>query len=324
MKRFLISFLVSFVIISIAGYYFFFLNDRYTHKEEVPVQVEEVETEEVLVEEENNITIDEPVVEEKNILDTFEDHEVTFLMLGVDALEGDKENIRTDTMMVFNCNFDTGKIKVLSIPRDTRLMLRGKMDKINHAHSYGGVELSLDTVNEFLDTDIEYYLKIDYRAVEEIVDAIGGVDIFVPRRMEYYDPSVDFRVDLYKGQQILDGNKAMQFLRWRSNNAMTLGYVEGDVGRIETQQYFLKEFVKQTLVPKNFLKLPFLARTYLKRVDTNIPMMDIINGMRLARNLDSESMETYTVPGYGTYVGEISYFIVNQRELKDLLIELEL
>lgn len=322
MKKSLISFLISLVLVSALGIYLYFYTDyKYTEEPEVVEENIETTTETIDVVEDE----EDEEIEEENFLDRFENHEITFLMLGVDSLEGEgHENIRTDTIMVFNCNFDTGKMKILSIPRDTRLLVKGALDKVNHAHAYGGVDLALETINDFLDTDIEYYVKVDYRAVEEVVNAIGGVDIYVPRRMEYYDPTVDYRIDLYEGQQVLDGNQAMQFLRWRTNSSYTAGYREGDIGRIGTQQYFLKEFIKQTFVPKNFLQLPFIARTYFKRVDTNIPFGQILNGINLGRNLDTENVETEIVPGYGTYIDEISYYVVYQNQLKDLLIEMGL
>lgn len=320
MRNFLVSFFSSLAIVAILGVYLIFFSDYGINK---TVEAEEVSVvEEDIVEEEPEEILEVEEEEPDEEVESDFDDEITFLMLGVDALDDKAKHIRTDTIIVVNTNFKTGKINMLSIPRDTRLLVKGSLDKINHAHSYGGVDLAMETVNDFLDTDIEYYVRVDYRAVEEIVDAIGGVDIFVPRRMEYYDPTVDFRVDLYKGQQVLNGNQAMQFLRWRTNNDYTLGYVDGDVGRIQTQQYFLKEFIKQTLAPKNIIKLPWIAQSYFKRVDTNIPIGKILNGISMGRNLDSENMVTETVPGYGTYIDEISYYIYDENALEALVNEM--
>lgn len=255
----------------------------------------------------------------------FENNEITFAMLGVDVLEANEyKGTRTDTIMIVKCNFDDGSLKILSIPRDTRVYVNGKKDKINHAHSYGGVDMALESINDFLETNIKYYVKIDYRAVKEVVDAIGGVDINVPRRMEYYDPTVDFRVDLQEGQQVLNGDQAMQFLRWRKNNDYSEQYEEGDVGRIHTQQYFLKEFVKQALSLKNIFKLPKIVNTYFERVDTNIPLKQILAGMNLARKLDTENIRTETVPGDGKYIKGVSYFVYDETGLANLLIDMGL
>jgi LCP family protein required for cell wall assembly len=222
-------------------------------------------------------------------------------------------------MMLIKVNFDTGETNLLSIPRDTRVLVKGKNDKITHAHSYGGSELTMITVREFLNLDIDYYVKVDFNAVMEIVDAIGGVEIDVPRNMEYTaDPTLN--INIKKGLQVLDGKNAHDFLRWRHNNDMTLGYVDGDVGRIQAQQMFMKEFIKQTLKFKNITKLPKFVKTYAKNVDTNIPMDVILQGAKLATKLDMNNINTETIPGEGKYIGETSYYVYDE-EATELLIK---
>lgn len=311
-NKFLKSFLISLVVFIVTGFYF--TNNFIQPVDDVIVIDEETGEEKI---------IKKP--REKVDFSIFED-EITFLMLGVDEIEGRTRElgVRSDTIMVMKANFDTGKLSILSIPRDTRVPVRGKLDKVNHAHSYGGVDLALETINDYLDTDIDYYVKVDYKAVEEIVDAIGGVEIDVPRRMEYYDPNADFRVDLEKGPQKLNGEQSLQFLRWRKNNDYSEGYPEGDVGRIKTQQYFLKELIKQSVSPKNILKLPKIVSTYFNRVDTNIPFNQILGGVTMAKNLDTENIESMTIPGYGDYIDGISYYLVYENQLEDMIEELEL
>lgn len=328
--KFFKTFLISLLLFISVGAYMFFISS-----EGIPSTL--ADNSNVESEEETDVSSDVEDKKQDNEVDkktqnklvekadvvAFDNNKVTFILLGVDALdEKEKSDIRTDTIIAVKCDFNTGEMKLLSIPRDTRLLIKGALDKVNHAYIYGGIDLTMKTINDFLGTDIDYYVMIDYRAVEEIVDAIGGVALNVPRRMEYYDPTVDFRVDLKPGQQILDGNKAMQYLRWRKNNAMTVGYREGDVGRIEAQQYFLKEFIKQTLTPRNITKLPRIVQTYLRRVDTNIPIKHILNGISLANNLDSENVQMEIIPGYGQYVDEISYYLVKKNQLNALLEEM--
>lgn len=327
--KFFKTFLISLVVFISIGTYMFFISsegvpsilaDNSKVEEPKITEIDEADNKE----NEKIVKTESDKLIEKADIVAFEDNEVTFLMLGVDALEDKNNGIRTDTIMVMKCNFDTGEMKILSIPRDTRLPVKGSLDKVNHAYNYGGVKLTMKTINDYLGTEIEYYVMIDYRAVKEIVDAIGGVALNVPRRMEYYDPTDGFRVDLKKGQQILDGEKSMQYLRWRKNNAMTAGYREGDVGRIEAQQYFLKEFIKQTLTPKNITKLPRIVQTYFRRVDTNIPIKHILNGISLANNLDSENIEMEILPGYGEYIEDVSYFIVKKNQMHKLVEEMGL
>ncbi len=247
--------------------------------------------------------------------------EILFLLLGIDTYDIKRSgNERTDTMMLTSVNFKTGEIKLLSIPRDTRVPVRGKLDKINHAHAYGGVDLTLKTVQDFLNIDVDYYVKVDYKAVEEIVKAIGGVNIDVPRRMKYDDRTKgkEFHVDLYPGPQTLDGDKAIQFLRWRKNNDGT-GYPGGDVDRIKAQQMFMKEMVKQTLQPKNILRLPKLIDTYFDYVETNIPLSTILKGAKAAKKIDLENIVTETIPGEGEYINRISYFIYDESKINDVV-----
>ncbi|MEW8973506.1 MAG: LCP family protein [Tissierellaceae bacterium] len=250
--------------------------------------------------------------------------EILFLLLGVDTYDiKSSGNERTDTMMLTSVNFKTGEIKLLSIPRDTRVPIRGKLDKINHAHAYGGVDLTLKTVQDFLNIDVDHYVKVDYKAVEKIVDAIGGVNIDVPRRMKYDDRTKgkEFHVNLDKGPQTLNGEKAIQFLRWRKNNDGT-GYPGGDVDRIKAQQMFMEEMVKQTLQPKNILKLPTFIDTYFDYVETNIPLSTILKGAKAAKKIDLENMVTATIPGEGEYINKISYYIYDENEMNDVVMDM--
>ena len=245
------------------------------------------------------------------------DNELLFLMMGVDANDVKKsKGTRTDTMMLTKVNLDTGKISILSIPRDTRLSVNGKLNKVNAAHAIGGPELSVETISDFLDIDLEYYVKVDYQIVKEVVDAIGKVQIEVPFNMKYNDPTAKppLNINIKKGLQELDGKNAHDFLRWRHNNSYTVGYPDGDVGRINAQQYFLKELVKQTLKTKNLLKLPSLIKTYYDNVETNIPLGTMLKAATAAKRIDVENMDTATVPGVGDYVGDVSYYIYNRED----------
>lgn len=266
---------------------------------------------------------DDPTIEESNNIKPKVKNEILFLLMGVDAQSVKKsKGTRTDTMMLTKVNFETGEINILSIPRDTRVPVKGKQDKINAAHAYGGVDLTLKTVREFLGIDLDYYVKVDYNIVQEVVDKIGGVEIDVPFDMKYKDPTAEppLNINIKKGLQTLDGKNAHDFLRWRHNNSYTVGYKEGDVGRIKAQQYFMKELIKQTLKPKNLIKLPGLVETYFSNVETNIPLSTMLKGAASANKIDTENMVTDTIPGEGKYIGEISYYIYD-REKTDILVK---
>lgn len=276
---------------------------------------------------ENDIKAQE-IIEEKG--------EILFLLMGIDdeysngGVEKVKEKradsmsryfttaLRSDTMILCKFDFDTGETTMLSIPRDTKTKIRGRKneEKINHAHSYGGPNLSVDAVRDLLDVDLDYYVTVDFRAVKTIVDAIGGVHLDIPRDMKYTDTTKgsELYVDFKKGPQTLDGQKALEYLRFRS-------YPEGDLGRVKAQQYFLQEFAKQVLKPKNIMNLPKLVKTYFDYVDTNIPFNIVMRGLGSVKKVDINSIEMLTVPGDGTTINGVSYFIYDENAMRTLLRE---
>lgn len=303
-KQFYIAFGISIAVFSLI---FFIFNNALFPKEEKNVD-EDVYTEDLV---------------EKEDKDKKEENkdELLFLILGVDSNDIDEySGIRTDTIILSKVNFKTGDIDLLSIPRDTRVKVKGKLDKINHAHSYGGVDLTLETVREFLDIELDYYVKVNYEAVREVVNYIGGVEIDVPRRMKYDDTTKgkEFHVDIKKGVQTLNGDKALEYLRWRKNNDGS-GYPGGDVGRVEAQQVFIKELIKQTIDVKNLFKIPKLIKTYYDYVDTNIPLSTMLKSGNMARKIDMEKMNTSTIPGEGQYINKISYFIYEPIPTEELI-----
>lgn len=247
-------------------------------------------------------------------------NDILFLLMGLDT-----ENVkaskgsRTDTMILTKIDFNTGETSLLSIPRDTQVFINGKPDKLNHAYSYGGTDLTIETVKDLLGIDLKYYAVVDYNIVKEVVDAIGGVKIDIPFNMVYTaDPTLN--INISKGERILNGKEAHDFLRWRHNNDKSVGYRDGDIGRIQAQQYFMKELIKQTLKTKNILRLPKLIETYIENVETNIPVSVMLKGAKSANKIDVENIVTNTIPGVGEYVRGISYWL-HDEEQTNLIVE---
>lgn len=233
---------------------------------------------------------------------------INFLLMGVDSKNVKEDSkTRSDTLMVFNVDKSTGKISILSIPRDTRVAIEGRKnkEKINHAHAYGGPELTLDTVSNLLNLDLDYYVVADYNFVKEFVDLIGGVKIDVPMDMYYEDPTADppLLIDLKEGSQTLDGDKSLQYLRFRK------GYKNADLGRIEAQQGFMKSLVERTLRPINIFKIPQMYSAYNDYINTNIPLATIAKYGLKFNKYDIANMHTETLPGEAKTIGGISYFI---------------
>ncbi|AFS78980.1 transcriptional regulator [Gottschalkia acidurici 9a] len=258
------------------------------------------------------------IVEENEKKEDNKKEDITFLLMGVDAKDAKKsEGQRTDTMIICRYDSTTGKASMLSIPRDTKAKIKGKRfeEKINHAHAYGGPELALKTVNELLDTDINYYVMVNYNVVRDFVDTMGGVEIDVPMDMRYSDPVADppLSINLKKGKQTLDGDKALQFLRFRK------GYADQDLGRINAQQEFIKSASKELLNPKNIFKLPKVVDTFVNNVDTNIPTKVMLQYALDVKNLDTEKMESNTLPGEAKMVDDLWYFIADKEESSKII-----
>ena len=143
------------------------------------------------------------------------------MVMGVDRRADDVG--RSDTLMVAALDMDTSKAALLSIPRDTRVAIEDNgYDKINHAYAFGGHSLTQKTVENLLGVSMDHYILVDTKAFSRIIDAIGGVDLNVEKRMYYEDPWDDnggLVIDLYPGEQHLDGDKAIQYVRYRDGEA---------------------------------------------------------------------------------------------------------
>jgi LCP family protein required for cell wall assembly len=272
-----------------------------------------------------------PVEDEVGYKDNFIDRlvddndEIIFLLLGIDSKDVLKsKGTRSDTMMLCKVDKSTGEISILSVPRDTRCYIRGREneEKITHAHAYGGPELSMKAVKDLLGVDVEYYVRADYNIVKEFVELVDGVEVDVPIDMQYQDPYADppLYINLSKGHQTLDGDQAIQFLRFRKGNkGGKPGYPEGDLGRIKAQQQFVGAAIEKILRPQNIPKIPQMMESYYKNVDTNIPMDTILKFAMKAKNFGTDKVEMATLPGDGQYINGISYFILDEEESETLV-----
>lgn len=256
-----------------------------------------------------------PEAELENIEEAKE--ELTFLVMGVDAADKESaEKQRTDTIMLCRYVPETGKIAVLSIPRDTRTLIPGYgREKLNHAHAYGGPELTVRAVNNLLDMNIKHYVRVDYNLVNEVVDSLGGVEVDVPMDMYYTDPYADppLVIDIEEGLQTLDGEKAMQFLRFRK------GYTDQDLGRIEAQQSFIKSAMEEAMSPRNLIKLPSMIKSGMDNIETNIPTSTMLSYVMDLKNINPENVQMATLPGEADMIDEVSYFLMDDEGAATLM-----
>ena len=235
------------------------------------------------------------------------DGEYLILLVGVDKNGDDDSNTdftRTDTIMLLKANTKTGKMDLMSIPRDSRIKIRDKFDKANHAHAFGGIELTMQSLRSFLGLDIDYYVQINYQALINIIDALGGVDYDVPEGI-----SIDKgKVQIKPGKNHLDGNEVMWYLRTRNI------YNNGDIGRVNTQQGFVKAMVDELVKKSKNMNLMTFISNYLKYVKTNLPMSVIMDLAGNVNNFSSDKMDTYIVPGMEQTINGVSYYIPNYEK----------
>lgn len=236
---------------------------------------------------------------------------VNVLVLGVDERNGDTG--RSDSM--FLVHLAGGEARVLSIPRDTLVSIPGYGEgKANSAYTYGGPELAKEVVGGLLNMPVHHYVKVNLAGFRHVVDLMGGVSFDVPKRMYYVDPYDQLVIDLKPGRQILDGEKAEQFVRFRHDE------IGDDVGRIHRQQEFLKAAAAQALTPSNLPRLPGLLSTARQYVQTDLPVTAQLSMAHdLYRAQQRGALVQETLPGHGDYVDGISFFLVDQQALTQLM-----
>lgn len=212
----------------------------------------------------------------------------------------------TDTIIACSYNPKTQEASMLSIPRDTFI---GKNkdkptgnDKINALYQGKYPEKTVEAVNKITGLNLKYYVVIDTKALRELVDAIGGVDFYVPINMNYDDTSKEneLSIHLKEGQQKLNGDQAEQLVRFRHNtdgSTYPSEYGQEDIGRMRTQREFLTAVMKQTLKPGNVLKLGEFLEIAHKNVKTNIDLSVAKDYIPYAVNFNTENIKTETLPG---------------------------
>ncbi len=258
----------------------------------------------------------EQTVEKSKAIDSYikENKRLNILLLGADGG-------RSDTLMVMSVDLASKNIKMLSVPRDTYYHLEGYNDyaqrKINavygHGKGNGGAEGARKAVADLTGLEVPYYVEVNYEGVQEIVDLIGGVEFEVPVDMNYDDPTAKppLHIHLKKGLQLLDGEKAMQFLRWRKNNGSE---GTGDIDRIKRQQDFMVAAAKKAFG----LKLLMVIKAASENLETNFSTQEMIYMGSKMIGTDLSSIEKATLPGDVGMKHGYSYLLPDEEKIKAL------
>lgn len=239
-------------------------------------------------------------------------------------LGGDKVNKNSDTMMLANFDPATGKVNVMSIPRDTKVTIENKTHKINYAFPRGGIELTVKTVSELLDVNINYYAFVDTSAFREIIDLLGGVDYNIPADMHYDDPTQNLHIHLKKGHQNLNGAKAEQFVRFRHPNVWNKEirkYYDGsDLKRMEAQQRFLKALAVQKLNLQYLPKLDSIIKAIFENVETNFSLSEVIKLTGYISKFKTDNLNFIPMPGT-TYDASPWYYLCDIESSRKIIAE---
>ncbi|MDD2433500.1 MAG: LCP family protein [Clostridia bacterium] len=245
--------------------------------------------------------VSDSATEEKLAFDKF-----NILLLGLDGREG--LNDRSDTIILVSLDEKNKKAQLLSIPRDTRVKVRGKLDKINAAYAYGGVDLSLKTVSNFLGVHIDRYVIIKFDGLVKLVDLAGGIDVHVPTRM--YKPSEG--IDLYPGDQHLDGEQVLAYTRFRNDKY-------GDLDRARRQQEALQLLATKILKEKSLSQLVEFINLAFEEVETDLSMREMVALARLASPVLENGVVTKILPGQSVKINEIWYYEADLANLPEVL-----
>ncbi len=241
-------------------------------------------------------------------VDLTKDH-FSVLLAGVDGGASLEEG-RTDSLMVATFNKESRQVTLVSIPRDAYVDIvttDGEFkDKINHAYSYGGIDTTIATVENLFDIPIDYYATINFDGIEDLVDAVGGVevDVLIP-----VSGRATGNVELEPGVQTLNGKEALAYARMRKDDP------EGDVGRAKRQQQVLEAIINEATTINSFTKLNRIMNAVGNNIRTNMSLAEASQLQPYMKSLRSFNQET--LAGDDLTIGGVYYYEIDEADLAD-------
>lgn len=230
----------------------------------------------------------------------------------INSLEG-----LSDTMMLLRFDPTTNKVIVFGIPRDTKVEVNGKSEKINAIDHESGIAEATKVVSNTLNgVQIDRYIRLNNFGLEKIIDALNGLDVTVPKDIKYQDDSQHFYVNLKAGKQHFDGHKLLNFLRYRHD-------ANGDVGRMQRQQMVMRSMLAQWSDPSTVSKIPQLMSIVKDSVDTNLTVEEMvaIGGFTFSNGNEKDRIQTLLMPG--DYNGDgkhgVSYWLPDSTGIGNMM-----
>jgi LCP family protein required for cell wall assembly len=236
---------------------------------------------------------------------------LNILVIGLDITDSGQSGGRADAILVAGLDLENKRLNLLSIPRDTLIEIPEYYeDKINHAYFLGGAELLKISVEKLLNIPIDYCAATNFNGFKEVVDILGGVDIYVDKRMYY--KTYDGVIDIPKGMQRLDGEKALQYVRFRHDPM-------GDITRVGRQRNFLKALFSEITSAENITALPRAIPKLMEYIETDLPMSKLLRLIKLIGDIDFANAQNASLPGNFTTIKGISYWQPNREETDALV-----
>jgi LCP family protein required for cell wall assembly len=266
--------------------------------------------------------------------ETFEKDKITYIKRNIEMsvsknylfLVPDVKSNSTDTILIVNHNYQEDKLSLLSIPRDTYIESDYSNKRVNAIYAKeNGIEILIEKLNEKFGLDIEFYFIMRINAIKEIVDSVDGVEFNIPAELHYDDPTQDLYIHFKKGLQLLDGDDAVKFLRFRQpnynryNDELKKYYNGSDISRIKMQQEFIKEFINQKAKPKYISKVDDVIRALFKNIKTNITFNE---ALKVSNKIDEKLLSTfqsYILKGDSKKIDGRYYYIIDMTDANNII-----
>ncbi len=239
------------------------------------------------------------------------------LLLGVDSNGPNTmpySGVRSDTMIIVNVDMHSKSINAISIPRDSKVYIAEGhgIQKINSAYAIGGIDLTKKTIEETLGIKIHNYVIVNAEGVRKLIDTIGGIPIHIDHDMYYVDYTAGLHINLKRGDQILTGEEAEGYLRFRKDSL-------GDIGRVHRQQKFIKALIEQVKSPEALRKIPEALKIASLYTRTDLNLYQMSQYAAAAREIDLNKVEFVMLPGGPNKKGMVSYWILDPEKTQQVI-----